>query len=140
MRLVAYQLLVPRGLLLSLEPSISENILLFLPITLKTVLPDNWKAMMYATQNLMDEERHRMNIDEEDPVVRFKRRSDRRPFLANHPGPDATIVWAIWSECKTDPRKDFQPLIARIFKIATEVFGNHLVELMHHSRNFQNRA
>ncbi|KAJ4408924.1 hypothetical protein N0V82_009579 [Gnomoniopsis sp. IMI 355080] len=101
---------------------------LFLPITLMAALPK--LGMLYVEQNLTNEERWLKGMDDRAPIMRFKAPSNRRPFLSNRPDADASIVWAIWSECKTDLKRNLEKLVAKVFTVATEMVHAHLVNAM----------
>lgn len=110
----------------------------FLPISLKAALPE--KGKLHAEQKMTAKERRLKNLDDDDPIEKFKRRSKNRPFLAEQPGPDATIVWAIWSECKAGLSSNIEPRIAKVFQVATEMVNNHLIDVMYLPHEDQNRA
>lgn len=110
----------------------------FLPMSLKAALPE--KGMLYAEQKLTANERLLRNVNDDDPFDKFKRRSKNRPFLTKRPGPDATIFWAIWSECKTSLKSDIELRTAKVFQIATEMIGHHFVGAMYLPNEDQDRA
>lgn len=71
--------------------------------------------MLYAEQRLTAKERRLKKVDDNDPIEKFKRRSVNQPFLTKNPRPDATVVWAIWSEFKTNLKTSIEPRIAKVF-------------------------
>lgn len=101
---------------------------LFLPIRLRVALPK--LGVLYVEQALTEEERLLQGVDDQDPIMKFKPSSKHRPFLSSHAKPDAAIVRAIWSECKTGLKKNVELRVTKVFTIAIEMVIEHLVDAM----------